>query len=253
MADSGPEEDTSDKRPVRASRKREADVVTVEEQGDATRSAAAKEIGIGTRDTYGGLLDSGSHPPRPPLRSTTPPPRRPRRLPPCSPQQPTTAAQRWTTTRSCYRSTSSRARRTPYTISSDASPQEIKRAFKGLVLKYHPDKSPDTPDWVVQAITCAYEKLSGKPVAGSEDTGGASSDAAPNADFYEQMFSESGWADADFEEGELDDTVYAANGDDGVEYSKEELAAVQDSSEEERRTRRLRPTKQRSWDRDSSS
>ncbi|RKP34794.1 DnaJ domain-containing protein, partial [Dimargaris cristalligena] len=44
-------------------------------------------------------------------------------------------------------------------VDPDASPEEIKRAYRRLALRYHPDKNPEAED-MFRAITAAYDVLS---------------------------------------------------------------------------------------------
>ena len=44
-------------------------------------------------------------------------------------------------------------------VSRDASIKDIKKAYRKLAIKYHPDKNPDNPDanQMFQDISAAYE------------------------------------------------------------------------------------------------
>ena len=44
-------------------------------------------------------------------------------------------------------------------VSKDASVKDIKKAYRKLAIKYHPDKNPDNPDanQMFQDISAAYE------------------------------------------------------------------------------------------------
>lgn len=60
-------------------------------------------------------------------------------------------------------------------IRSNASEQEIKRAFKKLALKYHPDRNKDKPEWAKKKFTEvaeAYEVLNDKELRQIYDTRG---------------------------------------------------------------------------------
>ena len=48
-------------------------------------------------------------------------------------------------------------------VRRDASPDDIKKAFKKLAIKYHPDKNPDDPEGAknrFQDVANAYDVLS---------------------------------------------------------------------------------------------
>ena len=94
-------------------------------------------------------------------------------------------------------------------VKRDASDQEIKKAFKKLAIKYHPDKNQDDPEGAkekFQKIANAYETLSDEEkrriydqqgeegVREHEQRGGAGGGGGQNFggmnmdDIFEQMF-----------------------------------------------------------------
>jgi curved DNA-binding protein CbpA len=98
---------------------------------------------------------------------------------------------------------------------------DIKRAYRRLAMRWHPDKNAAAPRWVFQHMAAAYDVLGveeerakfdrgdyNMPDDGSDEDGGGEGSSVPS---YDDIFKD--WSYEDFEDDELDGTVYAADGD----------------------------------------
>ena len=106
----------------------------------------------------------------------------------------------------------------PYVILGvprDACSMDIKRAYRRLAMRWHPDKNAAAPRWVFQHMAAAYDVLGveeerakfdrgdySMPDDGSDEDGGGEGSSVPS---YEDIFRD--WSYDDFEEDELDGTV----------------------------------------------
>ncbi|CAD7940420.1 unnamed protein product [Amoebophrya sp. A120] len=73
-------------------------------------------------------------------------------------------------------------------VKKDASASDIKKAYRKLALKVHPDKNPDKKEWAeaeFKKITAAYEVLSDEEKRKQYDSGGLNFD---NVDFGKDNF-----------------------------------------------------------------
>ncbi|CAM3105980.1 molecular chaperone DnaJ [Sporolactobacillus spathodeae] len=95
-------------------------------------------------------------------------------------------------------------------VSKDASKDEIKKAFRGLARKYHPDvnKDPDAPE-KFKEISKAYEVLSDPQKRAQYDQFG---EEDPNQGFGGGGFGGQGFGGADFGFGDIFDQIFNGGG-----------------------------------------